>query len=98
MGCPIEGYGVLEAFQVGHRVIGERGGSAEQALASPMDITGRPMRGFVWVAAEHADGADLPDWIELAACFVDSLPPKWSACRRLGENEKVRGSFGSFCF
>lgn len=44
--------------------------------ASPMDITGRPMRGFVWVAAEHADGAELQDWLELAACFVGSLPPK----------------------
>lgn len=44
--------------------------------ASPMDITGRPMRGLVWVAAEYADGADLQDWIELAARFVGSLPPK----------------------
>jgi TfoX/Sxy family transcriptional regulator of competence genes len=44
--------------------------------ASPMDITGRPMRGLVWVTADHADGADLQDWIELAARFVGSLPPK----------------------
>jgi TfoX/Sxy family transcriptional regulator of competence genes len=44
--------------------------------ASPMDITGRPMRGLVWVTADHADGADLQDWIELAARFVGSQPPK----------------------
>lgn len=44
--------------------------------AAPMDITGRPMPGFVWVRAEHADGAALAQWIELAAKFVSSLPPK----------------------
>ena len=44
--------------------------------ASPMDITGRPMRGFVWVAEKNADGADLKSWIDLAVKFVRSLPPK----------------------
>ena len=34
--------------------------------ASPMDITGRPMRGFVWVCAENADGKALQAWIGLA--------------------------------
>lgn len=44
--------------------------------ASPMDITGRPMRGFVWVRAEHADGKALSDWIELAERYVGILPRK----------------------
>lgn len=44
--------------------------------ASPMDITGRPMRGFVWVQAEHASGDGLSEWIELAARYVRTLPPK----------------------
>lgn len=44
--------------------------------ASPMDITGRPMRGFVWVNAEHADGRKLTSWIKLAETYVASLPPK----------------------
>ena len=44
--------------------------------ASPMDITGRPMRGFVWVQASRAEGLELQDWINLAARFVGSLPPK----------------------
>lgn len=44
--------------------------------ATPMDITGRPMRGFVWVRAEHADGAELRDWIELASSYVGNLPAK----------------------
>lgn len=48
----------------------------ERPGASPMDITGRPMRGFVWVKADHAEGADLCDWINMASKFVGSLPPK----------------------
>lgn len=44
--------------------------------AAPMDITGRPMRGFIWVRAEAADGAELGRWIELAERYVGSLAPK----------------------
>ena len=44
--------------------------------ARPMDITGRPMRGFVWVNAEAADGADLERWIALAGQYVGALAPK----------------------
>lgn len=44
--------------------------------ASPMDITGRPMRGFVWVDAGHATGNVLRGWVNLAAHYVGSLPPK----------------------
>lgn len=44
--------------------------------AKPMDITGRPMRGFVWVMAEHAEGKSLRDWIDLASRYVRTLPPK----------------------
>lgn len=48
----------------------------KRAGASPMDITGRPMRGFVWVLAEHAEGDMLKKWIEFAASFVNGLPSK----------------------
>jgi hypothetical protein len=44
--------------------------------ARPMDITGKPMKGFVWVDAHEADGAGLEGWIDLAARFVGALPPK----------------------
>jgi hypothetical protein len=44
--------------------------------ASPMDITGRPMRGFVWVQAQHAEGRELARWIALAERYVGALPPK----------------------
>jgi len=44
--------------------------------AAPMDITGKPMRGFVWVSADKAIEAGLQTWIELAASFVGGLPAK----------------------
>jgi TfoX/Sxy family transcriptional regulator of competence genes len=44
--------------------------------AAPMDITGRPMRGFVWVDADDAIETGLHDWIDYAARFVGSLAPK----------------------
>jgi TfoX/Sxy family transcriptional regulator of competence genes len=44
--------------------------------ATPMDITGKPMRGIVWVRAGDAEGKNLKSWIELAARFVATLPPR----------------------
>ncbi len=42
----------------------------------PMDVTGRPMRGIVWVDAEAAPEAELRRWIDLAERFVGDLPAK----------------------
>ncbi len=45
--------------------------------ARPMDFTGRPMRGYVFVgSAGVADDSALRGWIEMAADFVRALPPK----------------------
>lgn len=44
--------------------------------ARPMDITGRPMGGIIWVDADEAIEAGLDDWIAFASRFVGSLPPK----------------------
>ena len=42
-----------------------------------MDFTGRPMKGFVYVAAEGFESdADLRDWVERGTRFALSLPPK----------------------
>jgi TfoX/Sxy family transcriptional regulator of competence genes len=45
--------------------------------ARPMDFTGRPMRGYVYVepAGTRTD-AMLYRWIDLALAFVATLPPK----------------------
>ena len=48
----------------------------KRAGAAPMDITGRPMPGFLWVDAAHAEGAALDEWIGLAAAYVGQLPKK----------------------
>ena len=48
----------------------------ERAGASPMDISRRPMAGFLWVSARHADGAAQRSWIGLAEEYVGQLPPK----------------------
>jgi TfoX/Sxy family transcriptional regulator of competence genes len=45
--------------------------------ARPMDFTGRPMTGMVYVAAEgFADEADLDAWVRRGLAFTASLPPK----------------------
>ena len=56
-------------------------GEAEQALSEkhtrPMDFTGKPMKGFLYVSAEGT-GTDeeLSEWVELAAEHAASLPAK----------------------
>ena len=42
----------------------------------PMDFTGRPMAGMVFVAPEGLRGATLRRWVREAAAFVRTLPPK----------------------
>jgi hypothetical protein len=44
--------------------------------AEVVDFTGRPMRGIVWVDADACMDAGLTEWIDLAARFAGSLPPK----------------------
>lgn len=54
---------------------GER--ALEHAYVTPMDFTGRPLKGYVYVGApglKHAD--DIRRWINQAVEFVESLPPK----------------------
>lgn len=52
--------------------------------ARPMDFTGRPMRGLVYVDADYAKtGEALAGWLDLAVGFAESLPPK-AAKQRTG--------------
>jgi TfoX/Sxy family transcriptional regulator of competence genes len=56
-------------------------GGYEAALsrphAKPMDFTGRPMKGFVYVEpAGFASAGDLKSWIAMAVDFARSLPAK----------------------
>jgi TfoX/Sxy family transcriptional regulator of competence genes len=53
---------------------------AEAVLAEPhvrqMDFTGRPMTGMVYVEREGLGDAAVRRWVEQAAGFARSLPPK----------------------
>ncbi len=43
----------------------------------PMDLTGRPMKGWVIVTAEGVDeDRDLKKWIDQSLTFVSTLEPK----------------------
>ena len=55
--------------------------SYEAALGEPhvreMDFTGRPLRGFIYVAAEGLTSqGDLRAWVERGARYAESLPAK----------------------
>ncbi len=44
--------------------------------ARPMDITGRVMKGFVWVDPNACDARALGRWIAMAEKYVGKLPAK----------------------
>ena len=51
--------------------------AVERAHVRPMDFTGRPMRGFVYVApAGVAADPDLARWVAAGVAFAASQPPK----------------------
>jgi TfoX/Sxy family transcriptional regulator of competence genes len=48
-----------------------------QPHAKPMDLTGRPLRGFVFVLPEGLKTKPaLKQWVDLGARYAASLPPK----------------------
>jgi hypothetical protein len=48
----------------------------EEPHTRPMDITGRPMKGWVIVSPKGYAGKALNYWLERARAFVSTLPPK----------------------
>jgi len=58
--------------------LGPDGASAALARphVRPMDFTGRPSTGMVFVGPEALRGAELGRWLDEAAAFVRTLPPK----------------------
>lgn len=67
---------LLCAVEVGRYMFRVGPSFEAEALArpgtSPMDATGRPMRGIVWVDAAVTPERELGRWIELAERFVDT--------------------------
>ena len=62
--------------------------------AKPMKMTGRPMKGYVFVDPPPPDDRSLQDWLELAVAYVKTLPPKLpkSKPRRAGTKQQNSGS------
>ena len=58
--------------------LGEKAGPAalEEPHTKQMDITGRPMKGWVIVSPKGYAGEALRDWLDRARTFVSALPPK----------------------
>ena len=49
----------------------------EEPGARPFDMTGRPMKGWLLVAADgHAEDDDLRGWVDRGVAYAESLPPK----------------------
>jgi hypothetical protein len=44
--------------------------------AKRMEMTGRPMEGYIFVDPPPPDDRSLQDWLALAVAFVKTLPPK----------------------
>ena len=50
---------------------------ASEPGTRPFGVTGRPMRGWLFVAPEATgEDADLERWVDRAESFASSLPPK----------------------
>ncbi len=48
----------------------------DQPHARPMDFTGRPMKGFVFVDAGAVGDRVLRQWVQRGVIFAESLPAK----------------------
>ena len=42
----------------------------------PMDFTGRPMKGFLYVSQRSLTGAKLKEWLKRCFAYTSSLPQK----------------------
>jgi TfoX/Sxy family transcriptional regulator of competence genes len=54
-----------------------------RAHVRPMDFTGKPMAGYVYVAARAIPSASaLREWVAWSLAFVDTLPVKKKAAKK----------------
>lgn len=52
------------------------GRALDQPHVRPMDFTGRPMKGMIFVDPEGLRGDALRQWVAAAAGYAGGLPPK----------------------
>jgi hypothetical protein len=69
--------GVLTGELVLRVAPGEADAVLREPHVRPMDFTGRPMKGWIYVGAlALEDDASLRAWVERGAAYARSLPPK----------------------
>lgn len=69
--------GIWKDFLILRVGVTNSGKLIQQQLARPMDITGRPMKGWVMVPESGwRDDAKLKEFSQLALSFVSTLPSK----------------------
>lgn len=62
----------------------------KQPGARPMDITGRPLKGLVYVNSKvAADNRSLARWVKRAVTFVETLPPKKKTAKKAPSKKKA---------
>ena len=72
MTCGVGNNGLM--LRVGAR---QHAAALARDFARPMDFTGRPMKGFIYVDPEGLeDDHELAQWLQLSLDFVLSQPPK----------------------
>jgi TfoX/Sxy family transcriptional regulator of competence genes len=54
----------------------DAGRALGQPHVRPMDFTGRPMKGMVFIDPEGLHGDALREWVDAAARYARGLPPK----------------------
>jgi len=65
----------------------------KQPHARRMDFTGRPMKGFLYVAPPGFErDADLAQWVEHGLRYAASLPPKGAPAKRRARRTAKGGS------
>ena len=57
----------------------------------PMDFTGRPVKGMVFVEPGGLRGAALGEWVAAAAAFARALPPRPAARSAASAGDAARG-------
>ena len=72
MACGVRGDDLIVRMAVE-----EADAALEEPGARPFDMTGRPMKGWLLVAADgHAEDDDLRRWVGRGVAYAGSLPPK----------------------
>ncbi len=70
-------FGVLNDELVARVSAADYAAALKQPQVRPMDFTGRPMKGYLYIAAAAiADDGSLAMWVDRCVSFVTTLPAK----------------------